>query len=266
MRRTLAQCVNGGIPVDNFRRNHAHPAAEVPGMFNTSVTLAHVVFTVSFATLATGCAVNGKSLLGSTGPSPLSSQPSQSSPVVAEPGSASSSDAPAAGAEPDLERFKFDLIRAEAGLNESTSQTCLASYNALLAQGVSPSHRMRFRDEEGTIESMKQKYCVDAAANHAQAEEQRAAPFRAVLKADKLKMAIKSHYAVAGGDYSMDPAKLAAAPVWFDSVGAPSNEKQHCDSGGKRNVVRRYQFDASHVLVKTSSQEYCGEPPTAAYR
>lgn len=168
--------------------------------------------------------------------------------------------------ESDIQKFKFELIRAEAGQNEATSKACLDAYQALIAQGMSPSFRLRFRDEEGTLESFKQKYCVDVAAEAAKAEEKRTAPYRAKLKNDKLKMAIKSHYAIAGGDYSMHPDKLAKAPVWFDSVGAPSNEKQHCDNGGKRNIVRRYQFNAKHVLVKRTEKQYCGEPPKSAYR
>lgn len=247
-------------------------------MFNTSVTVAHVVFTVSLVTgCLQGCSINGKPMFASTTPS--SATPVETTtatapaptptPAVmmtphATPASSPAQATPAA--EPDLEKFKFNLIRAEAGLNEATSKICIDSYNELIASGVAPSYRMRFRDEESTLESLKQKYCVDAAASAAKSEEQRTAPYRAKLKSDKLKMAIKSHYAIAGGDYSMDPAKLAAAPVWFDSVGAPSNEKQNCDNGGKRNIVRRYQFDTSHALTKTTEREYCGSIPAAAYR
>lgn len=168
--------------------------------------------------------------------------------------------------EPDLSKFRYELMRAEMGENEEMSKGCLAAYQALIDAGVSPSHKTRYKDEDGTIEYFKGKYCIGVWANAKKAEEKRTAPYRAKLKADKLKMAIKSHYAIAGGDYSMNPTKLAKAPVWFDSVGAPSNEPQHCNNGGKRNIVRRYQFNAKHVLVKRTEKQYCGAIPKSAYR
>jgi hypothetical protein len=223
-------------------------------MFNTSARLSPMIFTVSL--LAGGCAVNGASMFGAARPAAGSSS-STASPAALGTGDTT---------EPDLEAYKFNLIRAEAGENAATSKACVEAYDSLIASGVAPSHPMRFRDEQGTVQTFKQKYCVDAAATAAKADEQRTAPYRAVLRGDKLAMATRSHYATAGGDYSMDPTKLAAAPVWFDSVGAPSNEKQHCDRGGKRTIVRRYQFDASHTLTKRTEQEHCGEPPASAYR
>ena len=69
-----------------------------------------------------------------------------------------------------------------------------------------------------------------------------------------------------GGQYTDDAKKLAAAPVWFLDVGAPSNERQYCPGGGKRKFVRKYTFDAQHKLTGTTQKEFCGDPPASAYR
>ena len=35
----------------------------------------------------------------------------------------------------------------------------------------------------------------------------------------------------------------------------PSNERQYCPGGGKRNSVCRYSFDAQHKLLGTTQKE-----------
>jgi hypothetical protein len=108
------------------------------------------------------------------------------------------------------------------------------------------------------------KVTGDVAARHA--------PYRANLKADKLRLVIDERhggvtsYALPGGKYTGDAKLLAAARVWFLDVGPPSNERQYCPGGGKRNSVRRYSFDAQHKLLGTTQKEYCGDPPESAYR
>ena len=154
---------------------------------------------------------------------------------------------------------------------------CIESYDKMIASGVSPSTQVPEGEHsgipwKGTVQEIKEKWCDaglkkitgDVAARHA--------PYRAHLKADKLRLVIDethggvSSYALPGGKYTSDPKLLAAAKVWFLDVGPPSNERQNCTSGGRRNSVRRYSFDAQHKLLGTTQKEYCGDPPPAAYR
>lgn len=154
---------------------------------------------------------------------------------------------------------------------------CIQSYDKMIASGVSPSTPVPVGEHsgipwKGTVQEIKEKWCDaglkkitgDVAARHA--------PYRAHLKADKLRLVIDethggvSSYALTGGKYTSDAKLLAAARVWFLDVGPPSNERQYCPSGGKRNSVRRYSFDAQHKLISTTQKEYCGDPPPSAYR
>jgi hypothetical protein len=161
---------------------------------------------------------------------------------------------------------------------------CIQFYDKMIASGVSPSTRVPeqtlppFGPGEkpivwaGTVQELKEKWCEaglkktsgDVAARHA--------PYKAALKNDKLRLVIDethghvSSYALPGGQYTSDAKKLAAAPVWFLDLGAPSNERQNCPSGGKRKIVRKYTFDANHKLLGTTQKEFCGDPPASAYR
>ena len=161
---------------------------------------------------------------------------------------------------------------------------CLQNYDKMIASGVSPSARVPeetlppFGPGEkpivwaGTVQELKQKWCEAGLKKTGDDVAKRHAPYKAALKNDKLRLVIdETHghvrsYALPGGQYTSDAGKLAAAPAWFLDVGAPSNERQNCPSGGKRKIVRKYTFDGQHKLVNTSSKEYCGDPPASAYR
>lgn len=154
---------------------------------------------------------------------------------------------------------------------------CLQAYDKMIASGVSPSTRVP-EDRasgvlwSGTVQEIKEKWCEAGLKKTGDDVAKRHAPYRAALKGDKLRLVIdETHghvtsYALPGGQYTGDAKKLAAAPVWFLDVGAPSNERQHCPSGGKRKFVRRYSFDGQHKLLGTAQKEYCGDPPASAYR
>jgi hypothetical protein len=154
---------------------------------------------------------------------------------------------------------------------------CVQSYDEMIASGISPSTNVPEGEHsgipwKGNVQEIKEKWCDtglkkitgDVAARHA--------PYRTHLKADKLRLVIDERhggvtsYALAGGKYTSDAKLLAAARIWFLDVGAPSNERQYCLNGGKRNSVRRYSFDAQHKLLRTTEKEYCGNPPASAYR
>jgi hypothetical protein len=152
---------------------------------------------------------------------------------------------------------------------------CLQSYEKLIAGGVPPSTRVPTGNSAnltGTLEEAKQKWCVDPEKKVDDDWNAKQAPYRSVLKGDKLRLVINQNsrviyrYATAGGKYTDDPKVLAAASIWFLDVGAPSNEAQYCPNGGKRSSVRRYTFDPQHKLLGTTEKAYCGNPPASAYR
>jgi hypothetical protein len=176
----------------------------------------------------------------------------------------------------EVERWITMAAESDSVNNKAAFGHCLSMYDAAIAAGVNPSERVPQRKIRigrelvmwsGTIEELKVKYCDAGKASIDEEVAKREAPFRKTLKNDKLAFAlghnVTASYVLAGGDASMNPAKLAAAKIWFDSTSAPSNEAQHCADGRRRTLVRRYEFDKEHRLVKTTTKEYCGE---AVYR
>lgn len=152
---------------------------------------------------------------------------------------------------------------------------CLDKYEKLIASGVSPSARVEKyaeKDWNATVAEIKEKYCVAPEKKVNDDWEAKQAPYKAALKADKLRLMINENsrviysYALAGGKYTDDAKALAAARVWFLDVGPASNEAQNCLNGGRRSTVRRYAFDVNHKLLSTTEKQYCGTPPASAYR
>lgn len=154
---------------------------------------------------------------------------------------------------------------------------CIQSYEKMIASGVAPTTRVP-EDEDrgvpwkGTVQEIKEKWCDAGLKKITDDVTARHAPYREHLKADKRRLVIDERhggvtsYALPGGKYTSDAKQLAAARVWFLDIGPPSNERQYCPGGGKRNSVRRYSFDAQHKLLGTTQKEYCGDPPPSAYR
>lgn len=154
---------------------------------------------------------------------------------------------------------------------------CIEFYDEMIASGVSPSTRVPEDKDSGilwtgTVQEIKEKWCEAGLKKITDEVNSEHAPYRAHLKADKLRLVIdETHggvmsYALPGGKYTDDPKQLAAARVWFLDVGPPSNELQYCLNGGKRHFVRRYTFDADHKLLAKTQKEYCGDPPASAYK
>lgn len=162
-------------------------------------------------------------------------------------------------------------------------EACIASYNKMIADGISPETQvpeyvmeatMQFPriHWKGTVKELKENWCDVGQKKLTRDIEAEHAPYKAALKGDKLSMVIDEKtgkifsYALAGGKYTSDAKALAAAKMWFLDIGAATNESQYCLNGGKRNSVRRYTFDAAHKLIGTTQKPYCGDPPASAYR
>jgi len=160
---------------------------------------------------------------------------------------------------------------------------CRTAYDKMIASGVSPSTRVPEEvmsedvdfpkiEWKGTVKELNDRLCAGGQKKLSDDINAKHAPLKAALKADKLRLVIDEKtgivysYALAGGKYTSDAKALAAAKVWFLDIGPPSNEAQNCITGGRRNSVRRYTFDAEHKLLGTSQKAYCGDPPASAYR
>jgi hypothetical protein len=178
-----------------------------------------------------------------------------------------------AGKIKEVERWITMAAESDGMKNRDVFARCLSTYNDAIAAGVKPGDRVPQRRIRigrnvvmwsGTIEELKVKYCDAGSDNVKQELAKREAPYRKVLKNDKLELALGFNatavYVLPGGDASMNPQKLAASKIWFDSTSAPSNEAQTCADGRRRVLVRKYQFDANHKLVKTTKSESCGAP------
>jgi hypothetical protein len=105
--------------------------------------------------------------------------------------------------------------------------------------------------------------CKAGMAKFTDDADMRWAPYRKVLKNDKLTMLMKDFDAIAlpGGQGSDDPKKLVEASVWF----VDTSPSETCSNGSQRHRLHRYQFDGQQKLVKTSDKEFCGAPPSSAY-
>lgn len=177
-----------------------------------------------------------------------------------------------AGKVKEVERWITLAAESDSVNNRGPIGHCLAKYDEAIKLGVKPTDRVPQRRIRighdlvmwsGTLAELKAKYCDVAMTKIAAELAKREAPYRKHLKADKLALALGFNatavYVLPGGDSSMNPAKLAASRVWFDSTSAPSNEAQSCVDGRRRTLVRKYEFDAKHVLVKKTQKEFCGE-------
>jgi len=88
-----------------------------------------------------------------------------------------------------------------------------------------------------------------------------------VLKADKLSMALQTGaFYIPGGKVTSDPKTLATAKVWFSDTQSVNSDRKVCNGGAEIHVVHRYQFNATHKLVKTTDTQYCGKVPARAYK
>lgn len=160
---------------------------------------------------------------------------------------------------------------------------CSEAYKKMIASGVSPSTQVpeEIMSEDvdfpkiewkGTVKELNDRLCAGGQKKLSEDIIAKQAPYRAVLKADKLRLVIDEKtgtvysYALVGGKYTSDAKALAAAKVWFLNIGRSTAETRVCVNGGALSSVRRYSFDVNHKLIGTTEKEYCGTPPVSAYR
>ncbi len=140
---------------------------------------------------------------------------------------------------------------------------CVDAYAGAIAVGVTDTDPVIVGVDETTLGDAKAKWCAAGKQKFDEAAAKRAAPYKKVLKADKLAMAlVDPAFFLAGGRATTDASKLAAASVWFRDT----EPDAVCPNSGQAHIVHRYQFSAAHKLVRTTDKNYCGAPPASSYR
>jgi hypothetical protein len=155
---------------------------------------------------------------------------------------------------------------------------CVDDYAKMIKAGVAPGDRVQ--DQEisdghggkmqwsGTVEELRKKWCDDGVGKAKGLHAKEEAPYRKVLQADKLRLALGQlggNWILAGGAVTSDPKQLAHANVWFVDLSRVDPGAPTC-KGKDIHTVRRHQFDGAQKLVKTTTKDYCGSPPRSAFR
>jgi len=158
------------------------------------------------------------------------------------------------GAQTDAERGNTNVY--------NSLKLCLQAYDDAIALGASPTEFMRYYDVNMTMQAGRE-FCAQLQTKVDATQAAREAPYRKVLKKDKLSMAIE------GADYLFMPGgggltiPLAAKyNVWFKDV-VPD---RRCTDGREVHILHRYQFNTQQELAKVTDREFCGPPPTSAFR
>jgi hypothetical protein len=144
-------------------------------------------------------------------------------------------------------------------------EQCLEHYKRALAAGVPESELVTddVTGEQATLKALADSKCKPGFEKLAAEEEARAAPFKKVLKNDKLRIGLRDFdFIYLPGRAKVTPASLAANNVWFEDVSGDAR----CANGLPQHTLHRYVFDANHKLAKTTDRQFCGEPPSSAFR
>lgn len=163
-------------------------------------------------------------------------------------------------------RLARDDLKRQGGPRDALMfNKCIDAYDAAIKAGVAPGDPTNAADIPGSIEEVRKSFCDAGKEQFASKDDKRTAPYKKVLKNDKYSMWQKysSALILPGGDTVVNPDKLAAAKVWFVDVSPP----KYCTNGGAQvHTVHRYQFDRDQKLTKTSDDDFCGRPPSSAFK
>jgi hypothetical protein len=154
---------------------------------------------------------------------------------------------------------------ADAGLasNLPHFEKAKQYYDEAIKAGIPVKEIKHEGSEPGTLQELYDKWCLAAGSKLQAAEDARAAPFKKLLKNDKLRIALQdTDYIMLPGGAKATPQRLAATNVWFEDA-SPSKV---CPNGAQVHVLHRYQFDGQQKLAKVTDHEFCGRPPASAFR
>lgn len=173
-----------------------------------------------------------------------------------------------------VKAFRTAALQARQFDDLEMAKRCIDTFDAITKAGVKPTEvvpsetvTVGGKDEVfgGAIEALRAKHCDGPYQKFAAEKARREAPYRKVLKADKLEAALSGRFWMLPGgvEGANDPKKLAAAKVWFYTL-TPADGSSRC--AGQEITLHRWQFDGKHKLVKTTQKSFCGSPPRSAYR
>jgi hypothetical protein len=163
-------------------------------------------------------------------------------------------------------RLARDDLKRQGGPRDALMfNKCLDAYNAAIQAGVAPGEPTNAADLPGSLEEVRKTFCDTGKTQFESKDDKRTAPYKKVLKNDKYATWQKysSALILPGGDTVVNPDKLAGANVWFVDTSPP---KYCVGNGGQVHTVHRFQFDRDQKLTKTSDEDYCGRPPSKAFK
>lgn len=153
-------------------------------------------------------------------------------------------------------------------------ENCLSTYDTMIKAGISPNDNVletTVNDNDGkpvrwagTVGELRKKWCETGLAKANEKLDEKDAPFKKVLKADKLRDALlyRSFWLVGGGTTD-DPKVMAKANVLFTD----SSPQEYCvGNGAQVHVLTRLQYNGAHKLLKATTSRHCGNPPAKAYK
>jgi len=169
-------------------------------------------------------------------------------------------------------KFSMQEFRKQGGGNIKFYENCLSTYDEMLKQGIAADATVVSKkvndaagvavEWSGTVKQLRMKYCDAGYKKAKEEQEKRDAPYKKVIQGEKLATALlyRSAY-LAGGAVTNDPAKLAAASVWFIDTEPP----QVCPNGTQRHVIHRFEF-AGNKLAKSTDISTCGIPRAGNFK
>ncbi|MDB4957858.1 MAG: hypothetical protein JWO36_5427 [Myxococcales bacterium] len=182
----------------------------------------------------------------------------------------------------DIEKWALAAMKDKKKLDRNDydarmPKNCIQVYDKAIKAGISPTEKVADKKvtnaagEEflwtGSIEDIKKKWCDAGLAKAQNQDEANEAPYRTVLKNDKLRLALKwlLTFQLPGGAHVTSPKQLASANVWYLVDVELAGAENHCLDKPARRLIR-FQFDAQHKLVSETQKSFCGDPPKRAYR
>ncbi len=151
-------------------------------------------------------------------------------------------------------------------------ENCLSTYDQMLKKGVAADAQVVSRtvndaarkpvEWKGAVKDLRAKYCDAGYTKAKQAQEKRDAPYKKVMKGEKLQTALTYRSAfLPGGFVADDPAKLAAATVWF--IDTEPNEL--CPNGLQKHTIHRFEFSGDK-LGRSTNITTCGMPRAGDFK
>ncbi|HEY4176283.1 MAG TPA: hypothetical protein VGM90_05610 [Kofleriaceae bacterium] len=169
-------------------------------------------------------------------------------------------------------KFAMQELGKKSGGDIKFSENCLATYDEMLKKGVAADSKVVAKkvndasgtpvDWKGTVKELRVKYCDAGYKKAKEEQEKRDAPYKKVMKGEKLETALTYRGVfLAGGVGTDDPAKMAAASVWF----IDTEPSELCPNLTQKHVIHRYEF-AGDKLAKSTNIETCGIPRASNYK